>query len=142
MQTVTQFPKMKGTVQIYKNGELVQKINNLVVLAGRTFAAIRMVGTSESVMSHMAVGSDSTSPASGDTTLGTELGRVALSDTTRTDNTMSFSATFPAGTGTGTLREAGVFNDNTTGYMLARTTFPEIVKDAGDSISFVWNITV
>ncbi len=136
------FPTPKGKVSIYRNNELILDIDNLVVLSGRTFAAIRLIGVDEAVISHMAVGSDNTAPVSGDTTLGTELGRVTLSDTTRTDNTISYSATFPAGTATGSLREAGLFNAASAGYMLARTTFPEIVKGSGDSISFVWNITL
>lgn len=136
------YPTIKGQLRIYKNDELVYEGNNLVVLAGRTFAAIRLVGTAQGIMSHMAVGSDNTSPASGDTTLGTELGRVALSSLDRTDNTLSHSATFGAGVATGTLREAGIFNDASAGSMLARSTFPELTKGAGDTISFVWNITL
>jgi len=59
---------------------------NLVVTVGKNFVASRMVGTASNVMSHMAVGSGTTAAAAGDTTLGSELGRVALAASTATTN--------------------------------------------------------
>jgi hypothetical protein len=52
-------------------------------------------------MSHMAVGSSNTSATTSQTALGTELGRVVLDSTSRAANTVTYVATFPAGTGTG-----------------------------------------
>ncbi len=45
---------------------------NLVVDAGKDFVASRMVAASATVMSHMGIGSDTTAPAAGDTTLGSQ----------------------------------------------------------------------
>ena len=119
-----------------------RNIDNLVVTAGKNYIASRMVGTSSTVMSHMAVGDDNTSPAAGDTTLANELGRVALSTFTASTNTVTATATFPAGTGTGSLVEAGILNAASAGDLLCRTTFATVTKASGDTVSITWTVTV
>lgn len=115
---------------------------NLVVNSGKEFVASRMVGTTSAVMSHMAVGSNTTAPVAADTALGTELGRVAISSGTRTANVVTYTATFPPGTGTGALAEAGIFNANIAGTMLCRTVFAVVNKAANDSLSITWTVTI
>ena len=125
-------------------GNLKEKahIPNLVVQVGRDFIASRMKDATETVMSHMAVGEDNTSPATGNTTLGTEVGRVTLDSTTVNNNVITYVATFPAGTGTGGLEEAGIFNASSAGTMLCRTTFAIVNKAAADSMVITWAITI
>lgn len=118
------------------------QVKNLVVNSGLNYIVSRMKDTTLDAMSHMAVGSGSTAAASGNTALGTELGRVALTSTTVSTNTIEYVALFPAGTGTGTVTEAGVFNNSSGGTMLCRTVFGVVTKDAGDSMSITWTITV
>lgn len=126
------------------NGEIKEEheFKNLVVTVGKNFVASRMVGTAANVMSHMAIGSDSTTPAAGNTALGGELGRVALASATATDNVVTYAATFPAGTGTGAVVEAGVFNADTAGTLLCRTTFAVVNKGADDAMSVTWTVTI
>lgn len=125
-------------------GNLKEKahIPNLVVQVGRDYIASRMKDATETVMSHMAVGEDSTTPANGDTSLGTEVGRVALDSTTVSNNVITYVATFPAGTGTGGLEEAAVFNASSAGDMLCRTTFAIVNKASADSMVITWAITI
>jgi hypothetical protein len=118
------------------------QVKNLVVNSGLNYIVSRMKDTTLGAMSHMAVGSGSTAAAGGNTALGTELGRVALTSTTVSTNTIQYVALFPAGTGTGTVTEAGVFNNSSGGTMLCRTVFGVVTKDAGDSMSITWTITV
>ena len=127
-----------------ENMNLVKELDvpNLVVTTGKNYIASRMVGTSSTVMSHMAVGTDDTSPAAGDTALIAEAGRVALSSFTASTNSVTATATFPAGTGTGALVEAGILNASSGGTMLCRTTFSVVNKAAGDSVAITWTITV
>lgn len=138
------FLKPKGRVLLTHtkaDGSVIQhEVSNLVVLAGRVWIASRMEGASSAVMSHLAVGSSSTTPATGDTALGSEVARVALMSATAASNTITYIAQFPAGTGTGALEEAGIFNDGTTGTMLARVTFPVINKGSGDTLQVSWTI--
>jgi hypothetical protein len=94
-----------------------------------------MEGTSDAVMSHMAVGADTAAAAAGNTILGSELGRVALASTNVSTNTITYVATFPAGTGTGGVTEAGIFNASSAGTLLCRTVFPVVNKQSGDSMT-------
>ncbi len=117
-------------------------VENLVVDTGLAYIASRMQGTSQTVMSHMAVGSGTTNPAAGDTALESQLGRVALTTTTVTDNAVEYVATFGAGTGTGAVTEAGIFNASSGGTMLCRTEFAVINKGASDSMTITWTVTI
>lgn len=119
-----------------------RKINNLVVAVGKDLIASRLVGNSLPIPSHMALGSSATAAATSQTALGGELGRVALDSTSRSSNTIAYIATFGAGTATGTVQEAGIFNDGSSGNMLCRTTFSAVNKAAGDTVVVTWNVTV
>lgn len=143
--------QIKGDLVIVKTDESTGQTEtfehkNLVVAVGKTNIAARMAGNTVAVMSHMAVGTGNTAAASSDTILGSELARVALSVAggTPSSNTVTYSAAFPAGTGTGALQEAGVFNSGVTngGTMMCRTVFPVINKQAADSITITWVISI
>lgn len=138
--------KVTGSVQIQlfnKDGSLkdTREIKNLVVATGKEFIAARMVGV-PAEMSHMAIGAASTAAASGDTALGAELGRVALASDDAAGAVVTYTANFPAGTGTGAVVEAGIFNDGAGGTMLCRTVFSVVNKGADDAMSITWTITV
>jgi hypothetical protein len=138
--------KVTGQVSIVitdKNGQIKdqREIKNLVVTTGKEFIAARMVGT-PTAMSHMALGSNNTAAANGDTALGGELGRVALASATATGAVVTYTASFPAGTATGAVVEAGVFNASSSGTMLCRTVFAVVNKGADDAMSVTWAITV
>lgn len=126
-----------------KDGQVKDRreIKNLVVTTGKEFIAARMVGT-PTAMSHMALGSSSTATDVSDTALGSELGRVALASATSTGAVVTYTASFPAGTATGAVVEAGTFNDPTAGTMLCRTVFAVVNKGADDAMSVTWAITV
>ena len=119
-----------------------REVKNLVVTVGKAFIASRMVGTASAVMSHMAIGSNNTAPAAGNTALGTELGRVALSALSASGAVVTHAATFPAGTGTGAVVEAGIFNASSAGTMQCRTVFPVVNKGADDAMQITWTVTV
>lgn len=116
-------------------------INNLVVTTGKQFIAGRMTGTAN-VMSYMAIGSGSTAAAIGDTALGSELGRAAISSGTTTLAVTTYVCTLGPGVGTGAVTEAGIFNAASAGTMLCRTVFAVVNKDASDTMSITWLITV
>mgnify|MGYP000397670925 CR=1 FL=1 len=89
---------IKGRLQIELNGEVVRDIDNLVVTTGKSYIASRIVGTASTIMSHMAIGIGSTTPVAGDSTLGSESGRVTLASSSSSGGTVTYTATFPAGT--------------------------------------------
>jgi hypothetical protein len=130
-----------------KDGNIKSEQNekNLVVTAGLNYIAARMTDTSEPTdMSHMAVGTGTTSAAAGQTALVTESARVALTggEGAPSTNTIVYTATFPAGTGTGALTEAAVLNASSSGTMLCRTVFSAVNKGADDSVTITWTITI
>jgi hypothetical protein len=138
--------KVTGQVSIVitgKDGQVKdqREIKNLVVTTGKEFIAARMVGT-PTAMSHMALGSNNTAAAAGDTALGTELGRVSLASAAASGAVVTYTASFPAGTATGAVVEAGVFNADSSGTMLCRTVFAVVNKGADDAMSVTWAITV
>lgn len=121
-------------------------VKNLVVDAGLAYIAGRMKETGRpDQMSHMALGASSQTPAAGDTALVSQLStRVSLTTAggTVSGNTVTYTASFPAGQSTGAVVEAGIFNASTSGTLLCRTTFPVINKQAGDSLVVTWVVTV
>lgn len=127
-----------------KNNNIKQALHvpNLVVTAGKQYIASRIASNTATVMSHMAIGSGAATPVAGDTTLGTELGRSSLTSFSATSNTVTATANFAAGVGTGSITEAAILNASSGGTMLCRTTFPVVNKAAGDSIAISWVITI
>ena len=122
-----------------------QTVKNLVVTTGLNHIADRLGASSPATrMSHMEVGTGTTAPAAGDTTLETAIAssRVALTSQTVSTNTVEYVGDFPAGTGTGAVTEAGVFNASSSGTMLCRTTFSVVNKGAADTLKITWTLTV
>ncbi len=139
--------RAKGTLRLVLTGadgtvRDDRKLQNLVVTTGLTFIASRMASDSASVMTHMALGTGDTEPAIGDTTLGVEVAREALTSASASANVVSYAATFDPGVGTGAITEAGIFNDASSGVMLNRVTFPVVNKQAGDTLSIAWTVSL
>ena len=134
--------KLTGKLSIAINDKVVQEVPNLVVTAGKGYVASRMKDTSATAMSHMAIGSGSTAAAASDTALGNQLGRVSLTSTSVSSAVVTYVATFAAGTGTGAVTEAGLFNASSGGTMLCRTVFSVVNKGSADSMTITWTVTV
>jgi len=139
---------LKGHLDIVlkdENGNIKQRVetHNLVVTTGKNHIADQLSSTpGEAAMSHMAIGTGTTSPVVGDTTLETELDRNALTSFTDSANVVTYVASWAAGEGTGAITEAGIFNAASSGTMLARTTFSVVNKGASDTLQITWTLTV
>lgn len=135
--------KLTGHVTVALNGEVVQEIPNLVVTTGKNYVTSRMKDTTDAAMSHMAVGTGSTAAAAGDAALGSESARVSLTSSTVSNNTITYVATFGAGTpsSAAALTEAGIFNASSSGTMLCRTVFDVVNKGTSDAMTITWAIT-
>lgn len=143
----TETIQIKGDLKIEVldlNGKITdsREVKNLVVTTGKAYIASRMSSNTTVIMSHMALGTSNTSPVVGNTGLTTQVGRVALDSTATVGPTTTYIGTFPAGTATGTIAEAGIFNASSGGSMLCRTNFNEVNKGAADTIVITWNVTV
>lgn len=133
--------KLTGKLSIALNNEVIQETQNLVVTAGKNWVADRM-NNANTVMTHMAIGTGTTTAAVGQTTLVTELDRNALTSTTVTANAIAYVGTWAAADGTGAITEAGIFDASSGGDMLARTKFDVVNKGSSDTMTVTWTITV
>jgi uncharacterized membrane protein len=135
----------KLTVEIKdKKGNVkeTRELENLVVDTGLAFIASRMKDATATAMSHMGIGTGTVAAASGNTALGTEAARVALTSTTVTSNAVAYVCSFAAGTGTGAITEAGILNAASGGTLLCRTVFSVVNKGASDSMTITWTVTI
>ena len=145
MSNINDGLKLTGKLSIALNGKVVQEIDNLVTTAGKGFVASSMLKTtsnSPAAMTHMAVGTGTTDPAAGDTVLQSESGRVALTSSAVSAAVVTYVATFPAGTATAALTEAGILNASSSGTLLCRTEFAVVNKGSSDAMTITWTVTV
>lgn len=134
--------KGKLTVQLIRDGKIIdeRKVTNVIATTGKGLVATLVAG-SGTAFSHMAIGTDSTAEDASDTSLVTEAGRVTLTSKDVSANTVQYIGDFPAGTGTGSIVEAGIFNASSAGTMLNRTTFSTVNKTASDALKITWDVT-
>tara|TARA_R110000765_G_scaffold426352_2_gene541677 strand:+ start:426 stop:866 length:441 start_codon:yes stop_codon:yes gene_type:complete len=145
MSSINDGLKLTGKLLIALNGKVIQEIDNLVTTAGKGYVANRMrsdVSGGVALMSHMAVGTGTTDPVVGNTALETESARVALTSSNVSAAVVTYIATFPAGTGTAALTEAGVLNASSGGTLLCRTEFSVVNKGSSDAMTITWTVTV
>jgi len=134
-------------------------IDNLVVNSGRTHIA-QLLNSNPTFpvlpgapqMSHIAIGTDGSGLSATNTTLASELSRVSMNGGFPTvfipgipafqPSIVLYEATWPATVGSGTIKEAGIFNASSGGTMLARTTFGVITKVDDDTLSIDWQVYI
>jgi hypothetical protein len=127
---------------------LAVRKDNGIVNNGFSFIANsignRAASGASAAMGWIAVGTGTTSFAADQSVLATELLRAAASfEHTTGTKVFSLSTTFAAGEATGTITEAGVFNQSTLGgTMLDRVVFTGIAKEAGDSLTQTFTFTM
>lgn len=132
-------------IQLYNEfGNLIleKDLKNLVVTTGKNWIVSRLGSNVSDVMSHMGLGSGTAIPVPEDINLISSMTRIALQSSIITDNTISYVGTFGPGINTGAVTEAGIFNAETGGTMLNRTTFDVVNKSAADTIIVTWNVTI
>ena len=134
-----------GIVEVYKNYEKDHRTHNLVVDGGKEWVA-SMMKAGDTIMTHMAVGTDATTEDGAQQVLIGEVARIDFATygtVVVSGNTIVYTATFGAGVGTASLNEAGIFNAASLGTMLARTKFGgPITKGVDDVVTIVWTITI
>ena len=136
----------KVTVKVFdaETMDLLQffSVCNLVVNVGLQEALDLLFGLGGTAFGYVAVGSDGTAPAAGDTALGNEIARSDFDECSRTGQVVTADTWFGASEGNGTWRESGLFNAASAGKMLSRASFdPVITKDATKVVQIEWQIT-
>lgn len=132
----------KGTVSLYKNGQLVRVVPNLVVNGGIALTASLLVG-SGTAPSHAAIGTGTTEPQVTDTALAAEYARGSasrsLTTTAVTDDTAVFEREFSF-TEEVSITESGLFNASSSGTLFSRATFTAVPLKYGDILLIRWKV--
>ncbi len=119
---------------------------NVVTTVGKEFLASFLysaaVAAATMTAKYIAIGSDSTAEAAANTALGTELARHTGTAAYVSGAIYQVTATFAAGTGTGTVYEYGLFSSATAGTLIARDTEALITKGAADVLTVVAQMTL
>jgi len=155
MASIREFIKMRGDLHfllVGPDGNVImeREDHNRIVDVGLAHITSRMIGTASAVAGWMEVGTSSANDNDTQTALGAVVAasRTALTSYVQStsgavaNDQVTATCTFGAGVGTGALVEAGLFNASSAGTMLCRSVFGTITKNAGDSLTITWKITV
>jgi len=142
------FIKSRVKIELFdKNKKLKNSsvVNNLITRSGEDHIADQLSDRTEASMAYMAVGTSTTAASAGDTKLGNELDRNALTSRTQGSgaeaNNVVYVCEWAANEAVGAITEAGIFNATTSGIMLCRAVFSPINKAAEDTLKITWTIT-
>lgn len=148
-------PKVEDDIQFEDNVQIIvrgpdgkvkseEKAHNLVTTKGIEGIMDQLLASpAVAKPSHMAVGKKAspTAPAAGDTALQEELDRNALTSKTRSGKVVTYKSFWAAGDGTGSITEAGIFNEASGGTLYNRVTFGVQTKEAEDTLEIIWTTT-
>jgi hypothetical protein len=129
-----------GQLKQEVNGQNVITTNALDFLA--SFLKSAAAAASTFTMKYVAIGTDSTSEAAANTTLGVEVARHTGTVSYVSNAIYRVTATFAAGTGTGAIVEYGLFSSSTAGTMFSRDTEAVVNKGAGDTLTVTTEVTL
>ena len=129
-----------GKVKEERKGE------NVVTTVGKEFLAsfLRSAALAAATFTckYIAVGTDSTAEAIGNTALGGELARQTGTVSYTSGGIMNVVATLAAGVGTGAIVEYGLLSTATAGTLFSRDTESVINKAAGDTLVVSYQLTI
>ncbi|HEX5429852.1 MAG TPA: hypothetical protein VFX17_02100 [Patescibacteria group bacterium] len=140
-----------ATVRDAKTGRVkhVKNYHNIVPTVARTAIAQHLSNPSPTpaslLVNYGAVGTDSTTAANSDTTLGTEVARNTVVSHTNADNIAYITAFFAATDAVATLREAALFINGTatadSGTLFSRVII-NVTKSNTETLTLDWTITI
>lgn len=145
--------RLRGHIEItLRNlaGEVVEvKKENTIVTAGRRWVLQQIcssIAVPGQAISHIAIGTGTTAPATSDAGLASEVSRKAIgtfTTTNLTSNPPSWRAEVSWATNEGntTLGEVALLNSNSGGTMLGRATFSTINKTTSNTLTISYTVS-
>jgi len=130
-----------------KDGKLKDRreMENTITVLHDATVADRMAGGTDALIDYTGVGTTSGGKSTASTALEAQAARVQNDSNTQgagaDDNDVVHVATFPAGTGTGALVEAGLFTGAADATLQAYQEFAAVNKGAADLLVTTWTIT-
>jgi len=134
-------------ILLIRNSEVIERrvYKNVITNIGKAQVAGLINGVVTTPFKYVAIGTGTTAESPTDTSLVYEVARVLATtgrETTNvTNDTATWNATFSFTTSY-SITEAGIFDSETGGNMLARKTFPALNVEAGDSLVVSWKVVV
>jgi len=125
--------------------------HNVVTSFGRNILASTFLGDGAFARpTMMKIGTGTTGASYTDNALGSVLATATLDANpdnaslfgVRSANSITYSATFNPGNGTGAVTEAGLFSATNNGTIFNRTVFNVVNKAAGDTLTITWTVTI
>lgn len=149
---------LRGSLEIVLHDAITKReierrtIKNTIVTAGRAWVLKHIAGTDvfngneTRPLSHVAIGTSTTAPATSDTALGSETTRKAIgtwSTANLTSNPPSYElqVSYATNEGNTTLAEVGLFNSSAAGTMLSHATFGTINKTTSNTLSISYTVS-
>ena len=146
--------KLRGAFQLALkdlDGKIIQQqlVDNTVVLVGRAWVLKQLESTdnvASQVISHMAIGSGTVAPVTGNTALGNEVTRKAVSsvnagNTSANPPNIQYECSFASNEANTTIGEVGVFNSSAVGTLFARATIASFVKATSNTFALSYIIS-
>ena len=119
---------------------------NVVTTVGKEFIASFLSSAAAAASTftarYIAIGTDATAEAAGDTALGTETARHTGTVSYVSGQIYQIKATFGTGVGTGAIVEYGLLSSNSGGTLITRDTESVINKGANDTLTVTHQITI
>lgn len=148
MQVVTVALDVNVAVAIHdaETGALLdrQEVHNLVVDSGLNLIRDLLDGDAVAGLTHMAVGTGTAAAAAGDTALGTEVHRGAVTQRVSAAKQLVVKWFVNSTSANGsTLAEVGLFNAASGGTMFARAKLATaITKSSAITVQVIWTINL
>jgi len=136
--TIEKIKRFKGKVIITNNTTGKTFVFNNVV-CDKFYEMIPdfFIGASPNKLSHLAIGTGTNPALSTDTTLQTEVSRVAFTTTATSGSQLHMQTEIDGGTAIFTWKELGLFNAAVAGDMTNRVNV-DYVHNAGDLVTVDW----
>jgi hypothetical protein len=157
MEQINSVIALRGSLRIAlrnaANGEIIEErnIQNVVVTQGRSWVLGQLQTVNQvtaQAIGWLAVGTSTTAPATSDTTLGSEITRVAVGTwvtSTLTANPPNWQAqaSFASNVANTTLGEVGLFNTSGANLatMLGHATFTSFSKTTSNTLTISYTIS-
>lgn len=148
--------KLKGELtldffNVHTKKHRIYQYKNMVVTTAKTSIAQRLAGdTAAGEITYCALGTGTTSPALGNTTLQTELFRKLISSRSVAAAVATFQTFYTTSEANGALKEAGLFGNATavtasatpdSGQLFCRTIINR-TKTSSDTLTLSWAVTL
>ena len=130
--------RFKGTVIITNKTTNERRIfKNVICNKFYDMIADFFVGTSPNKLSHLGIGTGTTPALPTDTTLQTEVSRVAITTTATSGSQIHMQTEIDGGTALFNWKELGIFNASSGGDMTNRVNI-DYTHNAGDLVTVDW----